>query len=83
MPIQRSLDKPEKWADRNITKFKEGKPKVLFLERNTTRQAPEHTGHLDGLEMRLSGKALEVLGAPRSTQAKICTLLAKKDPELD
>lgn len=50
---------------RNITKFKEGKPKVLFLERNTTRQAPEHTGHLDGLEMRLSGKALEVLGAPR------------------
>lgn len=41
MAIQRNLDKPGKRADRSITKFKRGKPEVLFLERNTARQAPE------------------------------------------
>lgn len=63
-----AIDKPEKWADRNITKFKKGKPKVLFQERNTTRQAPEHTGgHSIWAGKLLPGKALEVLESTKVT----------------
>jgi len=32
--IQRDLNRPEKWADRNLTKFSKGKCKVWHLRRN-------------------------------------------------
>ena len=73
--IQRDLSRLEKWADRNLMKFNQGKPKVLHLGTNNPRQP-----HLLGttqLESCLAKKDLGVLVDTKLTVSQHWALAAK------
>lgn len=56
---QRDLERLEKWAERNLTKFNKGKYQALHLGRNNPRQ--HYMLEATHLESSLTEKALEVL----------------------
>jgi len=72
--IQRDLNRPEKWPDRNITKFNKEKRKVLHLGRNN----PLHQHMLEAvwLESIFVEKDLRVLVDTSLSQQR--ALVAKK-----
>ncbi|PKU41603.1 rna-directed dna polymerase from mobile element jockey-like [Limosa lapponica baueri] len=73
---QRDLDRLERWAERNLMKFNQGKCRVLYLGRNN----PMHQYKLgaDMLESSSVEKVLGVLVDNRMTMSQQCALVAKK-----
>ena len=74
--IQRALHRLEKWAERNLMNFSQGKCKVLHLGRNNSM----YRGGLgtDQLESSFTENALEVLGDTKLNMCQQCALAGKK-----